>query len=50
MKRYSRELRTGKYITGYKYLSFARNLPNKYGKKLLDTATKTGLDTAKNCF
>ena len=26
---------------------FARNLSNKYGKQLLDTATKTGLDALK---
>ena len=28
-------------------MSFARNLPNKYRKQLLDTATKTGLDALK---
>ena len=28
-------------------MSFGRNLRNKYGKKLLDTATKTGLDVLK---
>ena len=26
----------------------ARNLSNKYGKKLLDTATEIGLDAVKN--
>ena len=36
-----------KYVKGYGFLTFARNLSNKYGKKLLDTATKTGLDAAK---
>ena len=28
-------------------MSFARYLSNKYGKKLIDTATKTGLDASK---
>ena len=28
-------------------LSFERNLSNKYGKQLLDIATKTGLDALK---
>ena len=29
------------------FLSFARKFGNKYGKKLMDTATKTGIDAAK---
>ena len=33
---YSIEPRTRKYVTGYGFLSFARNLSNKYGKQLLD--------------
>ena len=28
-------------------LSFARNLSNKYGKQLLDTVSKTGIDALK---
>ena len=28
-------------------MSFAKNFGNKYGKKLMDTATKTGMDAAK---
>ena len=48
MKRYSVKPRTRRYVKGYGFLSFARNLFNKYGKKLLDTAKKTGLDAAKN--
>ena len=35
------------YVKGYVFLTFARNLSNKYGKKLLHTATKTGLDIEK---
>ena len=29
-------------------MSFGRNLANKYGRKLLDTATKTGLGALNN--
>ena len=32
-----------RYVKGYGFLSFAR----KYGKKLMDTAIKTGIDAAK---
>ena len=47
MMRYSTEPRFRKYVKGYGFLSFAKNLGNKYGKKLMDTATKTGMDAAK---
>ena len=47
MMRYSTEPRFRKYDKGYGFLSFARNFSNKYGKKLMDTATKTGMDAAK---
>ena len=29
------------------FLSFAKKIGNKYGKKLMHTATKTGIDAAK---
>ena len=29
------------------FLSFARKFSNKYGKKLMDAATKAGIDAAK---
>ena len=45
--RYSTEPRFRKYVKGYGFLSFAKNFGNKYGKKLMDTATKTGMDAAK---
>ena len=45
--RYSIEPRFRKYVKGYGCLSFARKFGNKYGKKLMDTATKTGIDVAK---
>ena len=47
MTRYYLEPRTRKYVKGYKFLSVVRNLCNKYGKQLLDTAAKTGLDALK---
>ena len=45
--RYSTEPKFRRYITGYGFLSFARKIGDKYGKKLMDTATKTGIDAAK---
>ena len=44
---YSIEPRFRKYVKGYGFLSFAKNLGNKYGKKLMDTATKTGMNATK---
>ena len=44
---YSTELRFTKYVTGYHFFPFARKFGDKYGKKLMDKATKTGLDAAK---
>ena len=29
------------------FLSFAKKCGNKFGKKLMDTTTKTGMDAAK---
>ena len=40
--RYSIEPRERRYIKGYGFLSFARNFGNKYGKKLMNIAIKTG--------
>ena len=52
--RYPTESRFRKYVKGYGFLSFARKCGKKYGKKLMDTATKTGIDAAKfrlkECF
>ena len=45
--RYSTEPRFRKYVEGYDFLSFARTFGDKYCKKLMDTATKTGLDVVK---
>ena len=40
--RSSIEPRERRYIKGYGFLSFARNFGNKYGKKLINRAIKTG--------
>ena len=45
--RYSTEPRFTKYVKGYCFLSFAKKVGNKYCKKLMDTATKTGIDAAE---
>ena len=45
--RYSTEPRFRKYVKGYGFLSFARKFSNNYGKKLMDTTTKTGIYAAK---
>ena len=45
--RYTTEPRFRKYVEGYGFLPFAKNFGNKYGKKLMDTATKTGMNAAK---
>ena len=45
--RYSTEPRFRKYVEGYGFLSFDRKFGDKYGKKLMDTTTKTGIDAAK---
>ena len=46
-RQYSIEPRARKYLKGYGILSFARNLSNKYGKKLFNIAIKIGLDALK---
>ena len=56
--RYSIEPRDGRYVKGYGFLSFARNLAthatkvaknlnNKYGQKLADSAKKSATDALK---
>ena len=45
--RYSAEPKFRKCLKGYGFLSFARTSGDKYGKKLMDTATKTGIGAAK---
>ena len=45
--RYLTESKYRKYVKGYNFLSFARKCGGKYGKKLMNTATKLGIDAAK---
>ena len=45
--RYSTEPKFRKYVERYGFLSFARKFGDKYGRKLMDTVTKTGIDAAK---
>ena len=40
--RYSLEPTYKRYVKGYGFLSFARKFGDKYGKKLMNTATKVG--------
>ena len=40
--RYSIEPKERRYVKGYGFMSFARNFGNKYDKKLMNTAIKTG--------
>ena len=47
MTHYSIKPRTKKYVKGYGILSFEGNLSNKYGKQLLDTARKSGINASK---
>ena len=44
---YSTQLRERKYVERYGILPFARKPRDKYGKKLMDTATKTETDAKK---
>ena len=45
--RYSTQPKFRKYVKEYGFLSFARKVGDKYDKKLIDNATKTGRDAAK---
>ena len=45
--RYLLEPKYRRYVQGYGFLSFARKFGDKYSKKLMNTATKTGINAAK---
>ena len=45
--RYSTEPKYRKYIKGYGFLSFPRKFGDKYDKKIMAIATKTGIDAEK---
>ena len=48
--RYSTEPKYKKYVRAYGFLPFAKKFGDKYGKKLMDTATKTVVEDAKTVF
>ena len=45
--RYSLEPRFRRYVQGQGFMSFARNIGNKYGKKLLDKSIEVGKSMKK---
>ena len=45
--RYSLEPRNRIYVKGHGFMSFARTMSNKYGKKLVDTAKTSATDVIK---
>ena len=45
--RYSTEPIDSVYMKGYGFMSFARSMSNKYGKKLVDTAEKSATNAIK---
>ena len=45
--RYSVKPEYRTYVQGYGFLSLARKFGDKYGKKLMNTPTKTGINAAK---
>ena len=45
--RYWLEPRDRVYVKGYGFISFARSMSNKYGKKSVDTAKKSATDAIK---
>ena len=46
--RYSLEPSYRKYVRGHGFMSFARNIGNKYGKKLFDKSTDVGKSMKKH--
>ena len=46
--RFPLEPKYRRYVQGYGFLSFARKFGDKYGKKLINTATKAGIDAVKS--
>ena len=45
--RCSTEPKYRKYVKGYGFLSFAKKIGNKYGKKIMAAETKTEIDAAE---
>ena len=45
--RFLLDLKYKKYVKSHGFLTFARKFGDKYGKKLMDTTRKTGIDVDK---
>ena len=45
--RYSIEPRDRIYVKGYGFMSFAKNVSNRYSQKIIDTAKKSATDAIK---
>ena len=48
--RYQTESKYRKHVPGYGFLSFAQKFEDEYGKKLMNTATNTGISAAKKLW
>ena len=46
--RYSLDPRYRRYVQGQGFMSFARNIGNKYGKKIFDKSIDVGKSLKKN--
>ena len=46
--RYSLEPRYGRYVQGQGFMSFAKNIGNKYGRKIFDKSIDVGKSMKKN--
>ena len=46
--RYSLEPRYRRYVQGQGFMSFARNIGNKYGRKIFDKSIDVGKSMKKN--
>ena len=46
--RYSLETHYRRYVQGQGFMSFARNIGNKYGKKIFDKSLDVGKSMKKN--
>ena len=47
--RYSLEPSYRKYVHGYGFMSFAKNIRNKYGRKIFDKSIDVGKSMKKKC-
>ena len=45
--KYSIQPRDRIYLKGYEFISFAKNLSNKYSQKIIDTTKKSAMNAIK---